>query len=87
MTDDLGDILRRESVIAALAVPNKKSLFQQLAHTARVTFEIMEAEKRPVSAVADNFEVRDVLEVRIAEDREVALPLDPTDAALGGWAP
>ena len=44
-----------------------------LAHTAQVTFEILEAEKRPVSAVADNFEVRDVLEVRIAEDRDVAL--------------
>jgi len=44
-----------------------------LAHTARVKFEIMEADKRPVSAVADNFEVRDVLEVHIAEDRDVAL--------------
>jgi NAD+ kinase len=38
-----------------------------------VTFEILEAEKRPVSAVADNFEVRDVMEVHIAEDREVRL--------------
>ena len=37
-----------------------------LAHTARVTFEILEADKRPVSAVADNFEVRDVMEVHIA---------------------
>ncbi|WP_309644112.1 NAD kinase [Phenylobacterium sp.] len=46
-----------------------------LAHTARVTFEIMEADKRPVSAVADNFEVRDVLEVHIAEDRDVALQM------------
>lgn len=44
-----------------------------LAHTARVTFEILEADKRPVSAVADNFEVRDVMEVRIAENRDVAL--------------
>jgi NAD+ kinase len=44
-----------------------------LAHTARVTFEILEAPKRPVSAVADNIEVRDVLEVHIAEDREVSL--------------
>ncbi|UTP41263.1 NAD kinase [Phenylobacterium sp. LH3H17] len=44
-----------------------------LGHTARVKFEIMEADKRPVSAVADNFEVRDVLEVHIAEDRDVAL--------------
>jgi NAD+ kinase len=44
-----------------------------LAHTAKVTFEILEASKRPVSAVADNIEVRDVLDVHIAEDREVAL--------------
>lgn len=44
-----------------------------LAHTARVTFEILEADKRPVSAVADNFEVRDVMEVHIAENRDVAL--------------
>jgi NAD+ kinase len=44
-----------------------------LSHTARVTFEILEAGKRPVSAVADNFEVRDVVDVLIAEDREVRL--------------
>ena len=44
-----------------------------LSHTARVTFEILEAGKRPVSAVADNFEVRDVMEVHIAEDRGVRL--------------
>ncbi len=44
-----------------------------LPHTAKVTFEILEANKRPVSAVADNIEVRDVMDVHIAEDREVAL--------------
>jgi NAD+ kinase len=44
-----------------------------LAHTAKVTFEVLEAAKRPVSAVADNIEVRDVLEVQIAEAREIAL--------------
>lgn len=44
-----------------------------LPHDARVTFEILEPEKRPVSAVADNLEVRDVLEVHVAEDREVSL--------------
>jgi NAD+ kinase len=44
-----------------------------LAHTAKVNFEILEADKRPVSAVADNFEVRDVVEVQIAENRDVAL--------------
>ena len=40
-----------------------------LPHRAHVKFEVLEAEKRPVSAVADNFEVRDVIEVTIAEDR------------------
>ena len=44
-----------------------------LRHTARVRIAVLEADKRPVSAVADNFEVRDVGEVEIAEDRSVAL--------------
>jgi NAD+ kinase len=44
-----------------------------LKHDAKVRFEILEPEKRPVSAVADNFEVRDVVEVNIAEDRETRL--------------
>jgi NAD+ kinase len=44
-----------------------------LHHTARVTFEILEADKRPVSAVADNFEVRNVVEVHVAEDRSITL--------------
>jgi NAD+ kinase len=46
-----------------------------LRHTAKVKFEILEPEKRPVSAVADNFEVRDVLEVHVSEDRDVALTM------------
>ncbi len=46
-----------------------------LPHTARVTFEVLEADKRPVSAVADNHEVRDVVEVHVAEDRDVALSM------------
>jgi NAD+ kinase len=46
-----------------------------LPHDARVTFEILEADKRPVSAVADNHEVRDVSEVHIAEDREIAISM------------
>ncbi|WP_421931145.1 NAD kinase [Phenylobacterium sp.] len=44
-----------------------------LAHTAKVSFEILEADKRPVSAVADNFEVRDVLEVHVAEARDISM--------------
>ena len=44
-----------------------------LPHTARTTIEVLEADKRPVSAVADNVEVREVAEVHIAEDRSTAL--------------
>lgn len=44
-----------------------------LSHTAEVVFDVLEAEKRPVSAVADNFEVRDVLRVEVAERRDVRL--------------
>ena len=44
-----------------------------LPHTAKVSIEVLEPEKRPVSAVADNVEVRDVAEVHIAEDRSQPL--------------
>jgi NAD+ kinase len=46
-----------------------------LPQTARVTFEILECDKRPVSAVADNYEVRDVVEVHISEDRGTTLSM------------
>ncbi len=46
-----------------------------LPHTAKVTIEVLEADKRPVSAVADNFEVRDVVKVDIFEDRGVQLQM------------
>jgi len=46
-----------------------------LSHRARVTFQILEAEKRPVSAVADNVEVRGVVEVQVVEDRSIALAM------------
>jgi NAD+ kinase len=46
-----------------------------LPQSSRVTFEILEADKRPVSAVADNFEVRDVVEVHISEDRGTQLAM------------
>jgi NAD+ kinase len=42
-----------------------------LSHTARIRLEVLEGAKRPVSAVADNFEAPNVLEVYVAEDREV----------------
>ena len=38
-------------------------------HTAKVTFEVLEPAKRPVSAVADNVEVRHVARVHVVEDR------------------
>jgi NAD+ kinase len=40
-----------------------------------VTVEVLEADKRSVSAVADNFEVRDVVEVHIQEDRSISLAM------------
>lgn len=46
-----------------------------LPHTARIAFGIREAAKRPVSAVADYTEVRDVATVEVQEDRSVALTL------------
>ncbi|HEY8614700.1 NAD kinase [Phenylobacterium sp.] len=46
-----------------------------LSHTAHVRFEVLEADKRPVSAVADNYEVRDVCEVAVCEDREVSMTM------------
>ena len=46
-----------------------------LPHSARVTFEVLESDKRPVSAVADNFEVRDVREVHVSENRDVSLTM------------
>jgi NAD+ kinase len=44
-----------------------------LPHTAKVTFEVLEPDKRPVSAVADNVEVRRVARVHVAEDRSQPL--------------
>jgi len=41
-----------------------------LPHTAKVCFEVLEPDKRPVSAVADNHEVRDVVRVDVREVRE-----------------
>ena len=46
-----------------------------LSHKDKVTFQILEAEKRPVSAVADNIEVRDVIQVDVVEDRSVGLTI------------
>jgi NAD+ kinase len=42
---------------------------------AEVVFEVLEAEKRPVSATADYTEVRDVRRVEVREDRTVSLTM------------
>ncbi len=46
-----------------------------VSHKSTVCLEILEHEKRPVSAVADYTEVRDVVQVEIREDRNVGLDL------------
>ncbi|HJS46168.1 MAG TPA: NAD kinase [Rhizomicrobium sp.] len=46
-----------------------------LPHRAKVRFEILESSKRPVSAVADDFEVRDVTAVDVAEDRAISMTM------------
>jgi len=46
-----------------------------LPHRARARFEILEAAKRPVSAVADDQEVRNVVRVDVAEDRSIAMTM------------
>ncbi|HJT06387.1 MAG TPA: NAD kinase [Stellaceae bacterium] len=46
-----------------------------LPHTASIRFDILEGEKRPVSAVADYTEVRDVACVEVRENREVSLTM------------
>jgi len=46
-----------------------------LSHGAHVAFDVLEPDRRPVSAAADNVEVRDVARVDVAEDRSVSLTL------------
>lgn len=47
----------------------------QLHHSASIIFEILEPEKRPVSAVADFTEIRDVVSVSVDEERSVTISL------------
>jgi NAD+ kinase len=46
-----------------------------LSHRARTRFEILEPVKRPVSAVADDREVRNVAQVDVAEDRSISMTM------------
>jgi len=50
-----------------------------LPNEAKVVIEVLEAEKRPVSAVADNAEFRDVLTVEVKEESgvEIFMMFDP----------
>jgi len=53
-----------------------------LPHRAKVRIEVLEADRRPVSATADNLETRNVTAVEIREDSNAALTLlfDPGHA-------
>ena len=44
-----------------------------IPRSAEVRIEVLEADKRPVSAVADSTEVREVMEVEVREDRSVSV--------------
>jgi NAD+ kinase len=44
-----------------------------LPSSAEVVFEVLEPDKRPVAAVADFTEVRDVMSVAISEDRSISV--------------
>ncbi len=46
-----------------------------LPHTAAIAIEVLEDAKRPVSAVADSTEVREVIRVDVGEARDIALTL------------
>src|SRR5437868_1871175 len=46
-----------------------------LPDTARITIEVLEADKRPVAAVADHDEVRSVRSVDISMDHQIAIPM------------
>jgi NAD+ kinase len=46
-----------------------------LPHSATVRFEVLEPERRPVSAAADNLETRRVSAVNVREDPSVTLTM------------
>ena len=50
-----------------------------LPDRSRITFRVLESDKRPVAAVADQMELRDIAEVRLARarDRQLSLLFDP----------
>ncbi len=78
-----GPILPLDSMLLALtpisAFRPRRWRGALVPHNAKIRFEVLEAEKRPVSAVADNTEVRNVVAVEIEEDRSIrfAVLFDP----------
>jgi NAD+ kinase len=46
-----------------------------LPHTAKVRFQVLDDKKRPVSATADDTEIRDVVVVEVSEDRDASFEL------------
>ena len=53
-----------------------------LPDRSKVTFRVLDPDKRPVAAVADQYEIRDIAEVRleIASDKQLTLLFDPGHA-------
>ncbi|WP_348521447.1 NAD kinase [Brevundimonas sp. A19_0] len=74
-----GPIIPLESRILALtpisAFRPRRWRGALLPHEARVSFEVLEADKRPVSATADSFEVRRVRRVDVCERRDIDLTM------------
>ncbi|MBI1238378.1 MAG: NAD kinase [Alphaproteobacteria bacterium] len=74
-----GPILPIDSMLLALtsisAFRPRRWRGALLPHSAQVRFEILEAVKRPVSAVADHTEIRNVTAVDVAEDRNISITL------------
>ncbi|NWH08762.1 MAG: NAD kinase [Alphaproteobacteria bacterium] len=72
-----GPILPIDSLLLALtpisAFRPRRWRGALLPHRSKVTFEILEAAKRPVSAVADHTEIRNVTGVDVEEDRTIAI--------------
>jgi NAD+ kinase len=55
-----------------------------LPHQAQIRFDVLQPDRRPVSAVADHTEVRDVTRVDVAEDRSISVTmLFDKDHSLG----
>jgi len=54
---------------AAKSVPAQALAGRPAPASGQIRFDILEPDKRPVSATADNLEVRDVTSVDVAEDR------------------